>query len=466
MRRTRRVGRYHLTYRIAFGGMAELFRAVTFDDDQHQISVAIKRLLPHFREDKQFVDMLTDEFKLVSYLKHPNIAEVYELVELEEALIIAMEYVDGKDLRSTVEKAKEQGLELALDDVVYVVARSLEGLHHAHVARDPRNEPLRIVHRDFSPSNVLLGYDGTVKLCDFGIAKATHNRIQTKTGIIKGKVKYMSPEQAFGRKLDWRSDVFSAGSVLYELCTRVPPFTAANEIDLIFAVREAAPTPPREVRPDIPEPLARIIEKSMARSRSARYQSALEFRNALLTFLRSYNPAYRRNKLAQLMKRVWRDDIERELRAMEDYVLDASPVAAADLGRNLIASALPPDAPANRFSPSPTRSTSAKEGAPLDDAAVHHAKTEILDARSAAAAMRARADAKPVDPALARIPTRNLRGSTPPPARGRGRVDRTATLGEGAASDGEPPVDPIHSEKTVVAEPRRGSDLPRRNPSR
>src|SRR5262245_2046278 len=215
--------------------MAELFRAFTFDELENQLNVAIKRLLPHFREDKQFVDMLTDEFKLVSYLKHPNIAEVYELAELDDALIIAMEYVDGKDLRSTVERAKEQNLALALDDVVYCVARSLEGLHHAHVARDPKGEPLRIVHRDFSPSNVLLGYDGTVKLCDFGIAKATHNRIQTKTGIIKGKVKYMSPEQAFGRKLDWRSDVFSAGSVLYELATNAAPFTAANEIDLIFA---------------------------------------------------------------------------------------------------------------------------------------------------------------------------------------------------------------------------------------
>jgi serine/threonine protein kinase len=438
MRRTRRLGRYHLTYRIAFGGMAELFRAFTFDDDQHQLSVAIKRLLPHFRDDKQFVDMLTDEFKLVSYLKHPNIAEVYELVELDDALIIAMEYVDGKDLRSTVERGREQHLKLALDDVVYVVARSLEGLHHAHVARDPKNDPLRIVHRDFSPSNVLLGYDGTVKLCDFGIAKASHNRIQTKTGIIKGKVKYMSPEQAFGRRLDWRSDVFSAGSVLYELATGMPPFTAQNEIDLIFAVREANPKPVREVNPEIPEPLARIVEKSMARSRSARYQSALEFRNALLTFLRSYNPAYRRNKLAQLMKRVWREEIERELRAMEDYVVDVSAVAPVDLGKNLIASALGPDAPFSRFSPSPTRSTSAKDREPDDDGAVHHAKTEILDSRPQHVP----------SPVAARAPTRNVRGSVPPPARPpRGR---TAPLPGPDASD------PLHSDKTVVADPRRG----------
>lgn len=417
MRRTRRLGRYHLTYRIAFGGMAELFRAITFEDDGHKRDVAIKRLLPHFREDRSFVDMLTDEFKLVSYLKHPNIAEVYELTEVEDSLLISMEYVDGKDLRSTMERAKELGVKLALDDIVYIVARSLEGLHHAHVCRDASGEPLRIVHRDFSPSNVLLGYDGVVKLCDFGIAKATHNRIQTKTGIIKGKVKYMSPEQAFGRKLDWRSDVFSAGSVLYELATGEAPFVAPNEIDLIFAVREAAPVPARTLNPQIPAELGHILEKSMARSRSARYQSALEFRNALLTFLRGFNPGYRRNKLAQFMKRAFTDDIEKELRAMEDYVIDASPVLGGDLGRNLIASALGPDAPFSRFSPSPTKSQSV-DGAGLDPP-VHSAKTEIFDPKQ------------------------------------KGAPPETAGHGRHAPRKDVDPHDPIHQEKTHVGAPRR-----------
>ncbi len=280
MRIPRPLGRYHLTYRIAFGGMAELFRAFTFDEDQHQRNVAIKRLLPHFRDDRQFIDMLADEFRLVSYLKHPNIAEVYELAEIDKDVIIAMEYVDGKDLRTTAESAKNTSVLLGLDDIAYIMACSLDGLHRAHTACDRNGEPLRIVHRDFSPSNVLIGYDGTVKLCDFGIAKATHNRILTKTGIIKGKVKYMSPEQAFGRTLDGRSDVFSAGTVLYELTTGRAAFSAANEIDLIFAVREANPARVRDIDPTIPDPLALIIEKAMARSRSERYQSALELRNA------------------------------------------------------------------------------------------------------------------------------------------------------------------------------------------
>ncbi len=187
----------------------------------------------------------------------------------------------------------------------------------------------------------------------------------------------MSPEQAFGRKLDWRSDIFSAGSVLYELSTSVAPFQAANEIDLIFAVRDAAPAPCRNVNRHIPVELGRIIEKSMSRSRSGRYQTAMAFRDALLRFLRRYNPGYRRTKLGRLMKRLWADDIEQELRALEDFVVDVS--SAENLGRNLIADALGPNATYNKFSPNPTRTTD-PTGESSEAAGVHQARTEIIDA--------------------------------------------------------------------------------------
>lgn len=368
MRRTKRLGRYHLTQRIAFGGMAELFRGFTFDEEGFRKDVAVKRLLPHYVADEQFITMLVDEFKLVSHLRHPSIAEVYELVEIDGSVFIAMEYVDGKDLRSTMEKARRRRVAMGIDDIVYLMARALDGLHHAHVARDSEGLPLKIVHRDFSPSNLLVTYDGLVKLCDFGIAKATHNRIQTKTGIIKGKVKYMSPEQAFGRRLDWRSDLFSAGSILYELLTATSPFHAANEIDLIFAVRDASPRACREINPDIPEPLAQIIEKSMRRSRSARYQTAIEFRDALLRFLRDHNPKYRRTRLGRFMKRVWKTEIERELRAQEEFSLDLSAQNEQDLGRNLIADALGPGARFANFDPNPGRSDASRSGPALGGA--------------------------------------------------------------------------------------------------
>ncbi len=421
MRRTKRLGRYHLTERIAYGGMAEIFRGFTYDDDGFRRDVAIKKLLPHYVEDKSFIDMLTDEFKLVSHLKHPNIAEVFELTEIEDTLLIAMEYVDGKDLRSAVEKARQRGVSLQFDDIAYVLARALDGMHHAHVARDEKNQPLRIVHRDFSPSNILVAYDGTVKICDFGIAKATHNRVQTKTGIIKGKVKYMSPEQAFGRKLDWRSDIFSAGSVLYELATGAAPFTAANEIDLIFAVRDAEPRPSGQVNRHIPAELQQIIEKSMTRSRSGRYQTAMEFRDALLGFLRRYNPKYRRTKLARFLKKLWAEEIEKELRAMEDFVLDASP--SQDLGKNLIADALGPDATYSKFSPNPTsnvdpdRAVSGINGIESEqtiDDPVHAAKTEMIQS-----------------------PKADKRRATQPVRQARGKSDE---------------VDPIHNEKTALTD--------------
>lgn len=357
MRRAVRLGRYHLTERIAYGGMAEIYRAFTFDNDGGRRDVAIKRLLPHFTEDQQFLTMLTDEFKMVSRLKHPNIAEVFELGEVDNQLFVAMEYVDGKDLRSTAEQVSVAGLRFGYDDIAFMLAETLGGLHEAHIATSLEGKPLNIVHRDVSPSNVLLGYDGTVKLCDFGIAKAADNQIQTKTGIIKGKVRYMSPEQAMARKLDARSDLFSAASVLYELTTRKAAFRAGNEMDLILAVRQANPVPVLQVNPDAPPELASIIERGLSRSRTSRFQTGLEFRDALLRFLDTYSPRYQKNRLARLLKHVWRDRIERELRKLEEYVI--ADTSIRDLGRNLIAEALGPDARYQKFSPSPTKSTSA-----------------------------------------------------------------------------------------------------------
>ncbi len=354
MRQTRQLGRYHLTYRIAYGGMAELFRAFTFERDGSKHDVAIKQLLPHFHKDREFVDMLTDEFKLVSCIAHVNVARVFELVELENTTLISMEYVDGKDLRSAIERGKELHKQLAIDDAVYIVARSLEGLHHAHLARDKQGHDLSIVHRDYSPANILLGYDGSVKLCDFGVAKASSNRIQTKTGIIKGKVRYMSPEQAFGRKLDARSDLFSVGSVLYELVTGQPAFVAPNDVELIFAVRDAMPIPVAKLNAKLPVELIQIIERAMKRNTEERYESALEFRDDLVAFLRGFAPGYRRTRLSSWMKRLFEQAIEDELRAMEDFVLEI-PDRPVEYGRNLLADVQDDSAPQLTWSPVPTQ---------------------------------------------------------------------------------------------------------------
>ncbi|HET9625426.1 MAG TPA: serine/threonine-protein kinase, partial [Kofleriaceae bacterium] len=238
------------------------------------------------------------------------------------------------------------------EHAAYVAAEVAAALHAAHTAADSKRRPLRIVHRDVSPSNIIASYTGEVKLCDFGIAKATLSRVTTKTGVIKGKVKYMSPEQALGRKLDHRSDVFSLGSCLYEMLTRVPPFTASNEMDLLIKVRDAKYRPVSELTPGIPPELEQITDKCLTRSRANRYQTAAEAEGDLRAFLRKFMPNYSRSHLGRFIRKMFATEIERELRMLEEYVLDED--VSDDLGESLMArdeDFEPPEVP---FQPKPT----------------------------------------------------------------------------------------------------------------
>lgn len=325
-RRTLRIGRYHVLDRVSSGGMADVYRAKTVDPDGAERLVALKRVLEQYAEDKSFVKMLVAEYRLAALLEHPNIARVYELLRTPEGYFIVMEYVDGKDLRSSMHKARELGHPFDVADSAYLMARAVDGLEHAHIATTKDGRPLRLVHRDLSPSNVLVGYDGSVKIIDFGIAKADVERERTAVGIIKGKVRYMSPEQAQGEPhLTGQSDVFSAGSVLYELLSGVPAFSAQSEVELIYAVRRAEPAPLQDIAPQVPEPLVAIVKKAMARSRKDRFPSAAAFRDALVTFLRTWAPGYRRTRLANTMKTLWHREIEREIQTLLEFAMSDSP---------------------------------------------------------------------------------------------------------------------------------------------
>jgi serine/threonine protein kinase len=282
------------------------------------------------------------------------------------------------------------------EHAAYVAAEVASALHAAHSAIDSRRRPLRIVHRDVSPSNIIASYSGEVKLCDFGIAKATLSKVNTKTGVIKGKVKYMSPEQALGRKLDHRSDIFSLGSCLYEMLTRVPPFTAANEMDLLIKVRDAKYRPISELVPAVPAELEAIVDRCLTRSRAQRYQTAAEAEVDLRSFLRKYVPNYSRSHLGRYVRKLFAPEIERELRMLEEFVL--SDEVSDDVGQNLIASAdevTPDEVP---FQPRPT-STVASPAPPRGDFEdgtsrttlpkgggfdLHTADTVIIDGRAAA----------------------------------------------------------------------------------
>lgn len=321
-----RIGRYHLLDRVAVGGTAEVYRAFVFDEKGIRQPRAVKRVLSKYARSPEFVQMLAEEYRLLRQLRHANIAEVFELVQIGDQLLIAMEFVDGKDLRTLSTRALQTRLPPSFLDISFILSHALDGLHHAHTAITQSGLSLDIVHRDVSPSNILVSYDGEVKICDFGIAKGAISTIRTDVGIIKGKVRYMSPEQATGGiPLDSRSDIFSAGSVLYELCTGRTPFVAQSEVDLVFAVREANPVDPRRLNSNLPESLARIIEKAMAKNPDDRFQSAVAFRDALLRFLRAHAPRYRRTTMGRFLRHLFADDIENELRILEDAAFNMEP---------------------------------------------------------------------------------------------------------------------------------------------
>jgi len=343
------IGRYHLLDRIAFGGMAEIFRAKTFDSRGEEHMVAIKRVLRHLAEDDDFLQMLVDEAKIASLLDHVNIAKVYEFVRVGDDYFIAMEYVDGKDVRSILDRCRATGEWLPVEDCAFIMMRTMEGLHSAHEKKDGAGASFNIVHRDVSPSNVIVSYKGHIKLCDFGIAKARLSRIQTRTGVIKGKVKYMSPEQAMGRPLDRRSDVFSGGSVLFEMLTKQCPFQAENEMELIFRVRDAKYPKPTRFNPNIPTSLERILRKALARSVNSRYQTAQQFAEDLGQFVQEMVPNYAPARLGRLLSEMFAEEIERDLRRLEEFVLEApDPTATGD---NLLAEVLGKAAPYTQFTP-------------------------------------------------------------------------------------------------------------------
>ena len=353
MRRAQQLGRYHLLDRIAFGGMAEIYRAKTFDTGGHVHWVAVKRVLAHLAEDDDFIQMLVDEAKIASQLRHPNIARVYEFTQAHGEYFIAMEHVDGKDMRTMLERCRQRKQPVPPQHAAYVAAEIASALHAAHSALDPEGKPMVIVHRDVSPSNVICAYTGEVKLCDFGIAKATLSQVQTKTGVIKGKVKYMSPEQALGRKLDHRSDIFSLGVCLYEMLTRLPPFTAVNEMDLLLKVRDAKYRPIRALVPDVPQELEAICDRALSRSRTQRYQTAGDMAAALREFLDRYRPGYSRSHLSRYVRKMFATDIEKDLRQLENFVL--SDRVHDDVGENLIANVLGPQPEYAQFSPRPSQ---------------------------------------------------------------------------------------------------------------
>jgi len=291
-------GPYTLVRQIAVGGMAEIHLAKTRGLAGFEKFVALKMIHPNFAQDEQFIEMLVDEAKIAVQLQHVNIAHTFDLGRVGETYYIVMEFVDGADLYQILRKGSERDLEMPVDVAAFVAKEMANGLDYAHRKRDGGGQPMGIVHRDVSPQNVLVSTAGEVKLVDFGIAKATMKARQTAVGVIKGKYYYMSPEQAWGERIDHRSDIFSTGIVLYEMLTSQMLYLEEDIPRLLDMVRKADIAPVRSVRKDVPPQLERIVMRALAKRAGDRYQSAGDLATDLERFLHGYSPVFSPTKLA------------------------------------------------------------------------------------------------------------------------------------------------------------------------
>jgi TonB family protein len=287
-----RFGQYEILERIASGGMAELYKAKRTGVEGFQKIVAIKKILPHLADDEEFITMFADEAKLAAQLNHPNIIHIYDLGKIQAGgYFIAMEYVDGRDLRAIQKSARELGVPLPVPLAVYIASKVASALDYAHRRRDAEGHDLHIVHRDVSPQNILISYEGDIKLCDFGIAKAASKASQTQSGALKGKLQYMSPEQAWAKPIDRRSDLFSLGVVLHELLTGDRLFRADTDIQTLEKVRSAEVAPPSRSNPEVPRNLDSLVLRALAKDPEDRYANASDLLRELDSVLYSYTPA-------------------------------------------------------------------------------------------------------------------------------------------------------------------------------
>jgi serine/threonine-protein kinase len=337
---TERLGRYEVAGRLAAGGMAEILLGRLVGPSGFERPVVIKRILPHLAQEGSFVSMFLDEARLAARIRHPNVVQVHELGVEDENLYLVMEYLEGENSAGVVRRGMITKRPTDFAMIAYVVAEACAGLHAAHELEDSDGSPLNLVHRDISPQNIFVTYAGSVKVLDFGIAKAADRITQTEAGQLKGKFEYMSPEQCRGRPIDRRSDIFALGIVLFELTTRKRLFKRSSKLAVLDAVcRDPIPKPSEKV-PDYPAPLEAVVLKALARDPDQRYASASEMRRALLGAMREIDaPLVPEEALATLMREMFADRVESKgellARLRAGARITEVPAAEADSGVEL-----------------------------------------------------------------------------------------------------------------------------------
>lgn len=324
----RRFGKYQILGRVAVGGMAEIYKARLDGEGGFQRTFALKRILPHLTSRPEFVDMLVEEAKIAGLLSHANIVQIMDLGEVGGTYYIAMEYVDGPDLGRILRQCQDKGITLPVPHAVYITIEVLKALEYAHnrrVMRGGKEMPLSIVHRDVSPANVLVSFQGEVKLTDFGIAKASVKALETVSGVIKGRFDYLSPEQAAGHKPDHRADLFATGVLLYECLVGRHPFKQRSEGATIDAIRTGSHPQASEVNPDVPYALEVVLERALAVDPADRHASATEMKAALERFFHDAGFIFSHSTLAAFLKGLFPREAGQSARPADPVAAFAAP---------------------------------------------------------------------------------------------------------------------------------------------
>jgi serine/threonine protein kinase len=350
-----RFGQYTLLEKIAAGGMAEVWKARMRGVEGFQKTVAIKKILPHMTDNSEFIGMFIDEAKLAAQLSHPNIVHIYDLGKIGRDYYIAMEYVEGKDLRSLLNASRRKGTPLSLGLALLIASRLASSLDYAHRKRDFEGKELGLVHRDVSPQNVLLTREGDVKLCDFGIAKAVSKAGQTQMGSLKGKLQYMSPEQAWGRPVDSRSDIFSLGAVLFEMLTGERLFSGDSEMSILEAVRQGRIRTPRDIDPGIPAEVDEIVTRALAYDVRDRFQSAGEMMQRIEAVLHTLVPSPGPGELAAFLERATAPEPSSDVLYIPPPPAPVPPAYLPD-----------PEVPPSLFAPDPSPFPAVAEAVPVE----------------------------------------------------------------------------------------------------
>jgi eukaryotic-like serine/threonine-protein kinase len=330
-----RFGQYMLLEQIGVGGMAEVFLARHSGLAGFEKDIVIKRIRPHLSEVPSFVNMFLGEAKLAAQLAHPNIVQIYDLGKIKDSYFIAMEYVPGRDMSAVIPKAKLSGIPFPIEYALKIVSSVCEALYYAHGKTDNYGSPLHIVHRDVSPENIRVAWTGTVKILDFGIAKAATQLHETRAGEIKGKLSYMSPEQVMGKDIDQRSDIFSLGVVLYESLTGLKLFSGDTDLAIMHNIVEGKIYPPSYFRDDVPPEVEGIIMKALDKDRKRRYQSASDMQLDIDSFLASHEFTPSAIHLSNFLKQLFKEELEAEQQRRQnapppDPRRDPPPMPASD----------------------------------------------------------------------------------------------------------------------------------------